>query len=320
MSVPCRWCGATDPAPRFFARERMFGGGESFAYLECARCGSLSIERVPTDLAKHYPASYYSFATPTQEPHSENARAVRRLVLSLALATRRVITGRPLLRTGIAPPPWLVAAGIAPTSPILDIGCGAGHLVMSMYNWGFTDLTGIDPFRASDATPAPGVALLARDATAHDGAYALVMLHHTLEHAPDPQALLAEARRLVAPGGAVVVRIPLARSAAWDEYGVDWIQLDPPRHLHVPTESAFVAKAGSLGLVLERSAHDSTAFQHWGSEQWRRGMPLADPRSYAVAPRRSTFSASEIAAFDRRANEANRAMRGDQGWFLLRRV
>lgn len=39
----------------------MFGFRNEFTYIECAVCGTVQIEEVPTDIAEYYPGDYYSY-------------------------------------------------------------------------------------------------------------------------------------------------------------------------------------------------------------------------------------------------------------------
>jgi SAM-dependent methyltransferase len=108
-----------------------------------------------------------------------------------------------------------------PGKRILDIGCGPGALAKRLVEAGAA-VTGIDPgeaalAKARAAVPAArfeaasGEALPFPDAS-FDGAVLLNALHHV----PDPAAALAEAARVLAPGGALVVVEPLAAGSFFD--------------------------------------------------------------------------------------------------------
>ena len=56
--VACRACDGTSVRARHEASELMFGTGGSYAYQECAECGSLTLAN-PPDGAAHYPEKYY---------------------------------------------------------------------------------------------------------------------------------------------------------------------------------------------------------------------------------------------------------------------
>jgi hypothetical protein len=144
------------------------------------------------------------------------------------------------------------------------------------------------------------------------------MLHHSLEHMIRPRATLAKVRELAKPGGSILVRTPLADCSAREIYGADWVQLDAPRHLYVHTGKSVALLAGDVGLELRRTVYDSTGFQFWASEQYRRGLSL-HMRPAATQPR-CVYTPSELEAFEARAKELNRAGNGDQACFYFVRA
>jgi hypothetical protein len=146
------------------------------------------------------------------------------------------------------------------------------------------------------------------------------MLHHSLEHMPAPLSTLERVRGLLAPNGVCVVRVPVVSSEAWDRYGVNWVQLDAPRHLMLPSRDGMRRLAARAGLRVDRAADDSTAFQFWGSEQYVRGIPLTSARSRATSRRASPFSRGDLRRFALEAERLNAEGRGDQGVFYLRRA
>ncbi len=95
----------------------------------------------------------------------------------------------------------------------LDCGCGAGDnaRLLRERGWRVTGVT-IDPSeRAAAGRECEQVELadLAGGLQfAPDGSYQLVLLSHILEHLADPVPLLAEARRVLAPGGRILVALP----------------------------------------------------------------------------------------------------------------
>jgi SAM-dependent methyltransferase len=319
MGSPCRICGnSTDNVP-LLAREMMFGTRAEFQYFQCASCQCLQIETVPSNIAEHYPPSYYSFSPsgPKGEP------AWRRGLKSAALRYRfdgQGALGRLAASLFELPPEiasWLAASAVRPDSRLLDVGSGQGVLLRQLAGWGFTSLTGADPFISADLSYPDGVRVLRRRLSELSGEFDCIMMHHSFEHMDRPQEVLTEARRLLAPGGKVLVRIPLCSSAAYREYGVDWVQLDAPRHFFLHSHKSMSLLAESCGFSVESVFYDSTAFQFWGSEQYRRGIALRAPNSYAESRKRSTFSTQDIAAFAARAQTLNAQEDGDQAGFVL---
>ncbi len=318
----CRICGNAQGNRRHEAREMMFGTQERFPYIECAACGCLQIARIPEDMSAHYPAeTYYSFA---DEPPASTGTGVMGGIRTAR--DRFAVTGKGFVgRIGLALKPAddlraLQPLPVTQASRILDVGCGAGTLLMRLFRIGYRNVTGIDPFLEADRASPDGPSLLRRTIHEVEREWDLIMFHHSFEHLPDPLATLRSVARHLAPDGVCLIRMPTTSSDAWREYGTDWVQLDAPRHLHIHSVESIGRLAERAGMVVDSVEYDSTAFQFWGSEQYRRGIPLMAPNSYAVAPDESIFSAGEIRRFARRARRLNGERRGDAAAFYLRRA
>src|SRR3989304_5704603 len=104
------------------------------------------------------------------------------------------------------------------------------------------------------------------------------------EHMDDPRSTLLHIARLLRPGHILLISLPLAGKYAWRKYESYWAQLDAPRHLFLHTEETIRLLARETGFTVREVHYDSTAFQFWGSEQYRRQIPLHDQRSYLVHP------------------------------------
>lgn len=311
MTMKCLACRNEKGNRTFTAREMMCGTKLSFEYLECAACRSLQIVQLPADLAFFYSGSYYSFRDRSQ---SGLRRLLKRERARFALGSFSVV-GAALCRLW-GPPEyaeWLLTLGTGFENAVLDVGCGSGLLVKELRNVGFSNLTGIDPFLEKE-TAAVGFRLLKRDLSTLDGVFDLIMAHHSFEHMPSPRTALADIRRLLKPGGKALIRCPVAASRAWQEYGADWVQLDAPRHLFIPSIAGFSKLAEASGLKLWKVSCDSYAFQFWGSELYRRGISLEEGR------RRRYFSRRKMRQFEKRARMLNQTMEGDSACFYLRKT
>ena len=95
----------------------------------------------------------------------------------------------------------LVSAGTGPGWRVLELGCGA-RPYESMVRACGAEYEGAD----LKGNPHADVLIDAEGRTqAPDGAYDLVISAQVLEHVADPQAYLADARRLLKPGGVMVL-------------------------------------------------------------------------------------------------------------------
>jgi SAM-dependent methyltransferase len=318
MSAPCRVCGNGDGNRAFTAREMMHGTRDVFEYAECARCGSLQIAEVPADLAPYYPGGYYAYQ-PSRAPRPGPVKRWLKHRWARAQMGGATPLGRALVRRFGRLPlyDWLRDGGVRFGDRVLDVGCGMGHDLVEMSDAGFGHLLGVDPFIPETVSYPGGLRVLRAGVHELSGAFDFVMLNHSLEHVADPVAMLGHVRRLLRAGGTAMVRVPVAGSAAWHTYGPDWVQLDPPRHLFVPTVRGMEILAGAAGLRVRRVVFDSTAFQFWASEQYRRGIPLHAPQSYLVDPAASPFTSEQIRGYEEEARALNRRGRGDQACFYL---
>jgi hypothetical protein len=295
-----------------------YGTRDEFDYFECATCGCIQIAAVPENLSEFYPLDYWVGGTSPRRRISGIKRWAARS-LSRYYLTGRGVMGRALAQKYPAAVflEWASRAEVGLDSSILDIGCGGGDLLLNMWNNGFTQLAGVDPFIDKDVHYPGGPHLLKRDIFSLDGRYDLIMMHHSFEHVSDPSRTLSHVATLLNPQGCLLIRTPLAESYAWRAYGVDWVQLDPPRHLFVHTIRSVQEVAGQSGLVVREVCFDSDELQFVGSELYRRDIPLIRTGDYFAGGGDRVFSCSDIEAMRAKAHELNVAGDGDQGCLYL---
>jgi SAM-dependent methyltransferase len=311
----CRICGNAD-GRTFELTERMFGFGGSFVYFECGNCNCIQIIDVPVDLGRYYPSDKYYSLQGEHRAASDIDRSrlpgwLRRLKNQFHLFHRPAIL-KPLVF--FKPPPDLAnLSSIVKDLPnrsfdakILDIGSGSGSLLTTLSAIGFRRLHGVDPFLASTKSPAAGVTLHKSELSAFPlKDFDLIMMNHSLEHMPDQQAALTEARRRLAPGGVLRVEVPVADSDAWREYGKYWLDLDAPRHLYIHTRKSMNILAASVGLDLYETEPQSHMAEFWVSEAYKMGKTFYDPETGRYREFESVFPESRRREFFDRALKAN---------------
>ena len=316
----CRICENTEHNTTYEVREMMLGLRDMHTYFECAECGCLQIASVPDNIQEYYPnEDYYSY---------DAVKAVTGIKGKLIkmrdryAATGSCFVGRLMQR--IQPHdklPSLRHTNVSLDSKILDVGCGAGHLLHSMQEAGFKNLLGIDPFNAKELNYDNGLNIQAKSIHDMSGKdeWDLIMFNHSFEHVFDQHQVLEKVMTLLKPGGVCMIRIPTVTSWAWRSYGVDWVQLDAPRHLFLHSLQSMNVLAEKKGFKLENVVYDSFAFQQWGSEQYKKDIALHDENSYAVNPDKSPFSDADIREFEAHSKELNESKSGDQAAFYLRK-
>jgi SAM-dependent methyltransferase len=184
-------------------------------------------------------------------------------------------------------------AGFSPAST-LDVGCGDGALLaeLSRRSFGGT-LAGMEisePAAEIARRALPGAAIGIFDGTTlplADGAFALGILSHVLEHVPDPAALLAETAR-VCP--TVVLEVPLednvsarrpAKRAQAEEIGhLQRLSREDARGIAAEAGLTVVAELqDALPLEVHRFYADGRAKRAAAGAKWavRAGLDLLVP-------------------------------------------
>jgi len=164
---------------------------------------------------------------------------------------------------------------------VLDLGCGDGNhlpwlsgyaerLYGSDYN--IVRLARARRRRAPDATLFLADIL---DYPTEDAAFDLVFFHHVIEHIPDDAAALATVRRILRPGGLLVLGTP--NEGSW------WWQLAYRRapevrattdHVHFYTAQTLGAKMRAAGLTVTEVHHmgwgppDFALDGRWRQHKW----------------------------------------------------
>lgn len=318
--IDCKICHNSTGNKSHLTREMMFGYRDSFDYLECQACGCLQISSIPNTLSKYYPENYYSF---------DNVSFIKKDFLRNFVATQRAeyylyqqnILGMILSRkyakhtsysnSSLHFFDWLRKAKVKLYYKILDVGCGAGQLLNDLREQGFSKLIGTDCFIKDNIFYDNGVKILKKDITELEEEFDFIMLNHSFEHMPEPLSALKELWRVLKPNRYVLIRIPVASSFAWRKYGINWFQLDAPRHFFLHTIESMKLLSNQVGFQVKDIVFDSTEIQLWGSEKYLRDIPFREDNE------NFNLSEEDLISFKAQADELNKNNDGDQACFYL---
>lgn len=182
---------------------------------------------------------------------------------------------------------------------IVDVGCSEGALVRRLAAAG-ADVVGVDTqadvlARARAHEPVRGERYLegtGQRLPLPDGSADAVLFIHSLHHVPEElmDAALAEAARVVRPGGAVYVQEPMAEGPYFELVR----PVDDETHVRAAAQAAL-ARAGAHGLVCERELRFGAPVRFERFAALRERLVLADP---ARAERFATCEEELRAAYD----------------------
>jgi 2-polyprenyl-3-methyl-5-hydroxy-6-metoxy-1,4-benzoquinol methylase len=205
---------------------------------------------VEADLIKAY-ATYHTHGNP-------RARGAAQLALSALNASCKIASRLLELGSGLGRQRRELRTmfiGDATPGKLLEVGCGSGRFLNRMRRAGWqVQGTDFDPAVAARVQEKYGLRVDVGNLAAlryAAGAYDVVAMSQVIEHVHEPLALLKECRRVLRPGGRIVLSTPNALSLAHRRYGRCWRGLEPPRHLHIFTPGALAECLRASGLRVE---------------------------------------------------------------------
>ncbi|HVA01221.1 MAG TPA: class I SAM-dependent methyltransferase [Terriglobia bacterium] len=263
----CLLCGKQGQPLYADLRDRLFDAPGVWSISRCQDCGLVWLNPKPIseDVHKLY-KSYYTHENGNLDLRRTNWRPkLMDAIRATTLGYKQLLPGAgwywvgraaaliPLLRDNATGSLMFLTASRRGT--LLDVGCGSGGFLAMMRGLGW-DVQGIEPD--------PEAARIAREtrkltvisgtlegARLPPASFDAVTTHHVVEHVPDPVALMAECRRILRPGGRLVMITPNSSSLGHAAFGKAWFALDPPRHLHIFTARALRRAAESAKLEIK---------------------------------------------------------------------
>ena len=157
-----------------------------------------------------------------------------------------------------------------PAAPIVELGCGSGALLLTLAGrrlYGHNDLCGLDQSEKAVAALArrlPNVIAgdIERPLPYSSGFAGCVVLAEVIEHLVDPQRVLAEIRRVLKPGGLLVLSFQNYLNLPWLTVRVlsdmldkpSWINLQPIDRMYTYPVVARKLRASSFDLCSVRGS------------------------------------------------------------------
>ena len=136
----------------------------------------------------------------------------------------------------------------------LEIGCGGGAYLLALREQGW-EVHGVElsPDLAQHAREELGFDVRTGSAETAlvefpDDHFDLVAMWHVIEHLSDPSAVLAEIRRVLKPGGRLIMELPNFAGLSRFVLRTYWMALDLPRHLYHFTPETLQAMLARAGL------------------------------------------------------------------------
>lgn len=215
----CILCGGETRMRLDGVRDTRFGVPGTWAIHECTRCALVQTRPVPTQaVLKELYERHYNFGG---EGGSGYGRAREKFLFSV------------LYRTWLALDGDISFHGERGSGRLLDIGCNEGR-GLEIYRANGFAAEGLE-LNANAARIARARGFMVHECDLAELApaapYDRAVLSNVLEHMLDPRAMLAQLRRVLAPGGEVWISLPNVNSRFASLFGRDWINWHVPFHI-----------------------------------------------------------------------------------------
>jgi len=251
----CRICGS--PGRLLYAglKDRLFSTPGLWQLKQCPKVECGLVWPDPVALEEDLGLAYQTYYT-----HVEPTGAVAKLKQAVLSRGYRFAISIPAVLTGLQKQRrefLRMFLGDLKPGRLFDAGCGDGQFLHLMAQEGWQG-TGIDFDAAAIEAGRKkfGLDLAVGDlqtAEIKEGEYDAVTMSHVIEHVPEPVACLDKCRRLLRPGGRLVVSTPNIRSLGHQRFKECWRGLEPPRHLQIFAPNLLGECARRAGLEVVRT-------------------------------------------------------------------
>lgn len=260
QTVNCPGCGSALSRPLF----RRLG----FRHVKCQRCLTVFCSPRPSDeLLTHY---YNNYQAP---------KAWTRLLLSTD-AQRKSVQYAPRVALVLD---WLRATGIPPGGVALDYGCGSGAFALCLKQTGyFRKIIGLD-FSEDCVQTARRFGIDASTDRLHElkpSAVDIIFANDLIEHLFDPRTFLSDCRKILKPGGVVVLATPNGEGFDFKILNERAPNMAPPEHLNYFNPGSIRRLLKLQGFQVQNLATPGRLDVEIVMRAVERGYPLARRNEY----------------------------------------
>jgi SAM-dependent methyltransferase len=253
MSIELKGCPLCDGKhfePLFSVRDRHYGIEGLYRIVRCANCSLLFLNPMYSDeeLSTLYPDDYYAYQDNLRQ---KRWKEIARTILGFRIKTKD---------------PKFAAPG-----RMLDLGCGTGWFLdqMRQQRW---EVHGVEINSSAAELGRNGARLDIFAGTLKQAAYPsnyfdYIRANHSFEHISCPGETLDEIRRILRPGGTLLIGVPNVAGLNAKIFGQYWWYLGAPVHPFTYSVETLSQLLKKHGFEIARVAYNSDYSGILGSSQ-----------------------------------------------------
>lgn len=196
---------------------------------------------------------------------------------------------------------------------MLDVGCGSGAYLLSLARKGFGNLYGCDPFIEDDIRYGDRVYIKKCKIDELNDTYDFIRFGDSFEHMEDTLETMQAVKRLLKKDGVCWINMPVFPNAAFDTFGVNWYQLDAPRHILIHSKESVEYLCRECGLKVEKIEYNSFCTQFSVSYLYEQGVPYVRYHDELI----KYISEKDMEYFREAAKAVNQKQYGDHAAFTI---
>lgn len=233
---------------------------ELFSIIECCDCGFKFTNPRPneSEIGRYYQSEEYI-------SHSNTSKGI---VNALYQRVRKYTLKQKLK----------LVNSLSAKGAILDIGCGTGEFLSTCKSdeWNTTGIEP-DPKARNFAIENYGLQVYeeAELKNLPNNMFDVISMWHVLEHVHKLNERIEDLKRLMKPGGALIIAVPNCSSLDAKIYGAEWAAYDVPRHLYhfTPKDIERLFANHSLQVKQILPMKFDSYYVSMLSEKYRSGSP-----------------------------------------------
>jgi len=243
----CNVCKSNKIKFAFKCKEDLIGKNETFSMFKCSNCNLYFLNPRPNSstIMKYYPDDYFAYGI---DYNAASLKSRLGLFLYKKLFTDKINIPKLVL---FPLKKFMMGLIVKKDAKVLDVGTGAGGWLLVINKLGMEGY-GLDPCKkAIKLAKKHGLKVKAgtlQSSNYPDNFFDIITLYNVIEHVHNPLEDLRELKRILKPGGTLIIYTPNTGSLFFKTTKENWPHLGAPQHLNLFSTKTLDICAKKIGF------------------------------------------------------------------------